>query len=104
MGESRDDTKNTVMVPTVKDLIDGRIAVIDLDALNQGNSNIIFPDPLLPAFKSYVNWTRKFGLQMIAQAEGHDGFAQQREEDSLLGKSVTLGSDCDDGSRSCGGH
>ena len=104
MGESRNDTKNKVMVPTVKELINKRVAVIDLDALNQGNSNIIFPDPLLLTFKSSVNWTRKFGFQMMAEAEAIDGFAQRREQDSLLGKSISLGSNCDDGSHSYSGN
>ena len=104
MEKSRNDTENKVMVPTVKDLVNKWVAVIDLDALNQGNSNVIFPDPLLLTFKSSVNWTRKFGFQMIAEAGPNDGFSLYRDQDSLLGKSISLGSNCDDGSRSYSGH
>lgn len=104
MCTSRNDTKNKVMVPTVKDLINERVTVIDLGALNPGNSNVAFSDPLLLTFKSSLNWTQKFGFQMIAEAEVLDGFAQHREQDSLVGKSITLGDNCDDGSRSYSGH
>jgi len=104
MGVSRDNIKNRVMVPTAKKLIDKRAAVVDLGALNQGVSKVVYPDPLLLTFKSSVNWTRKFAFQMIAEAEMIDSFEQQREQDSVLGKEIEFGSNCDDGSRSYGGH
>ena len=95
-----DELQNKVVLPTAKVLSRKIIPVVDLGVLNQGIEKVVFPDPLLLAAKSSVNWTRKFAFQMIAEAEPTDEFESQlREYDTILGKTVDVGSH-DDGSRS----
>jgi hypothetical protein len=45
------------------------IVKLDLQQENEGVAKVVFPDPMLLAFKSSTNWTRKFGFQLIAEAE-----------------------------------
>ena len=95
-----EELENKVVLPTAKALSRKIVPVIDLGVLNQGIEKVVFPDPLLLAAKSSVNWTRKFSFQMIAEAEPTDEFESQLlEYDTMLGKTVDVGSH-DDGSRS----
>ena len=85
----REDAVRSVLVPQpVSKLPDGKIiAKIDLqNASVISNSNVhpAYPDPMLLAFKSSVNWTRANNFQLMAEAEvSHEGL-----EDDLLGLEV----------------
>jgi len=50
------------------------VAKIDLGEMTPPvpESNPGIPDPLLLAYKSSVNWTRKYGFQLMAEAEPRD--------------------------------
>ena len=50
------------------------VAKIDLAAMTTPDpeGNPATPDPLLLAYKSSVNWTRRHGFQLMAEAEPHD--------------------------------
>ena len=50
------------------------VAKIDLGEMTPPvpESNPAIPDPLQLAYKSSVNWTRKYGFQLMAEAEPHD--------------------------------
>jgi len=66
-----DTRAKSVLVPTL-DLTGlgmRSIVKLDLQQENQGVAKVVFPDPMLLAFKSSTNWTRKFGFQLIAEAE-----------------------------------
>ena len=63
------DLEGKIIVPTAKDLGRKIIAKVDLGQSSQGLQNVAFPDPILLACKTSVNWSRKFGFRMIAEAE-----------------------------------
>jgi len=63
---------SSVMIPDLRTIPEGRfVAKINLSemTLPEDESTPAYPDPLLMAWKSSVNWTRAFGFQMIAEAE-----------------------------------
>jgi hypothetical protein len=42
---------------------------VKINLANMASSNSAYPDPLLLAYKSSVNWTRLRGFQLMAEAE-----------------------------------
>ena len=58
-----------IIVPTANDLGRKVIAKVDLDRSCRGLDNFAFPDPILLACKTSVNWSRKFGFRLIAESE-----------------------------------
>jgi len=75
MMSSRPEDKlvDQILVPIAnEDRPEGKIAAkIDLATLIPEGDGVIpiFPDPLLLAYKSSINWTRYFGFQLMAMAE-----------------------------------
>ena len=64
----------SVMLPTIKEvapfLPDKIVAKINLaDMVPPVPGSPAYPDPLLLAYKSSVNWTRRYSFQMMAEAE-----------------------------------
>ena len=93
-SRTEDESKrNGIVVPVAKPLPKGKvIAKVDLEILNQGLEKVIYPDPFLLASKSAVNWTRKFGFQMMAEAEPQQEDWRREWGDQLVGKQIDLSS------------
>ena len=74
-----------VIVPAEARVPEGKfVAKIDLAQMTTAGSKPAYPDPMLLAYKSSVNWTRMFGFQLIAESE---------PEQSILGSSVSVDSE-----------
>ena len=50
------------------------VAKIDLADMTPPTEDVtpVYPDPLLLAYKSSINWTRLLGFQLMAEAEPQD--------------------------------
>ena len=82
--------RGKIIVPTANDLGRKVVAKVDLHRSCRGLDNFAFPDPILLACKTSVNWSRKFGFRLIAESEPTESFV--RDEDFLIGKNVDLSS------------
>lgn len=64
------DYAGKVPVPVIGDRTDKFIVKIDLASMGtNGKDTLAFPDPVLLAYKSSINWTRLYGFQMLAESE-----------------------------------
>ena len=69
-----------VFVPNVAAIEAGKFVVkVNLAQMTTAGSRPAFPDPLLVAFKSSINWTRLHVFQLMAEAEPLDAPARRRQ-------------------------
>jgi hypothetical protein len=65
--------KNRVIVPVEATFpAEKYVAKVDLAQMATAGTTPAYPDPLLVAYKTSVNWTRLFAFQLIAEAEPRD--------------------------------
>ena len=72
-----------ILVPTTAHALPGGkyVVKISLSLMATAGSRPAFPDPLLVAYKSSINWTRIYSFQMMAEAEPHDAPARRQQPD-----------------------
>ena len=74
-GRQNGELQGCVGVPTTRNIPDDSkfIAKVNLsDMAPSNNGTSAYPDPILVAYKSSVNWTRLWQFQLIAEAEPTD--------------------------------
>jgi hypothetical protein len=77
-----------VYVPTAAALPTGKFVVkVNLAQMTTTGSRPAFPDPLLVAYKSSINWTRLHGFKLMAEAEPQDAPSRRRQ----IGRAVEDG-------------
>ena len=89
-GVPVEDLEGKIIIPTEKELDRKIIAKVDLRRSSRGLQNVVFPDPILLACKTSVNWSRKFGFRLIAEAEPDEQFWPNG--DGFVGKNIDISS------------
>ena len=73
-GRQNGELEGCVGVPTTRNIPDDSkfIAKVNLANMAPSNGTPAYPDPILVAYKSSVNWTRLWQFQLMAEAEPTD--------------------------------
>ena len=73
-GRQNGELEGCVGVPTTRNIPDGSkfIAKVNLANMAPSSGTPAYPDPILVAYKSSVNWTRLWHFQLMAEEEPTD--------------------------------
>jgi len=79
-GNSPQTLDGHVLAPDVLTLPTGKFVVkVNLAQMATTGLRPAFPDPLLVAYKSSINWTRLYGFKLMAEAEPQDAPVRRRQ-------------------------